>query len=201
MYIVPKNCYLPLVCGITGSHGKKGLGTPLSYIQYNKPSYMTEIEKRRAKIEMKRILHFGKIVGPWWRNSITHNDLIHRFTSFLQLQDNEHDPILRAAFTCMLFDNNRLLAFVPHNGPPFGLLRSDRVALSESEAAVASLVDETYKRPTMPFFSDHFQLPDSLRPKTIGKMMVWCIEDTDPHHQRVASGGALSSARVGSGKK
>jgi len=160
---------------------------------------MAHIEKRRTQLEMTRLLHFGKIVGPWWRPSITYEEVNLRFANFLQNQDKEQDVILRAAFTCMVFENNRLLAFVPHVGQAFALLRSDRVALSDDDAAVVKLLDPGYVQPSMPFFSDTLPLPESLRPKTVGKMMVWCIEDTDVrHHHGCVEIGGTSSARVGS---
>ena len=141
---------------------------------------MSYIEKRRTRLEIKRILHFGKIVGPWWRPSLLQGDVNARFFRFLQRQENEQDPILRAAFTCLILEKNRIIVFFPHNGLPYAILRSDRVALNEAEASVAELLNPDYVRPTMPFFSDTLILPNSLRPKTIGKMMIWCVEDTDP---------------------
>ena len=138
---------------------------------------MAEIEKRRKAVEIKRILHFGKMIGPWWRPSMDLDTVNRRFCTFLQNQHTEEEPILRAAFTCMMFDKNRLIAFIPHNGPPFCLLKSDKVALSEEEAAVVQRLDSTYRRSMLPYFSDFLTLPDELRPKTVGKMMIWCVEE------------------------
>ncbi len=143
---------------------------------------MSDIEKRRVRIELKRMLHFGKKVGPWWRPSISFKEANQRFASFLRNQSTEDDPILRAAFTCLVFEKNRLVAFIPHNGPPFAILKSDRVALSESEAAVAQQLCSTYRRPTLPYFSEFLDLPPTLRPKTVGKMMIWCVEDEPSPH-------------------
>ena len=140
---------------------------------------MAQIEKRRINLETKRILHFGKIVGPWWRPSVSLEHINLRFFSFLQSQANEQDPILRSAFTCLVLDKNRLVAFVPHNGPPFALLKSDRVSLSKPESDVVRYIEPAYVRPELPYFSTLLDLPDTLRPTTIGKMMLWCVEDTD----------------------
>ena len=141
---------------------------------------MSHIERRRARLEIKRILHFGKIIGPWWCPSLTQDEINARFFHFLQRQENEQDAILRAAFTCLVLEKNRLVAFIPHNGHAFTILKSNRVALNDAEASVVEVLDPDYVRPTMPFFSETLELPETLRPKTVGKMMVWCVEDTDP---------------------
>ena len=138
---------------------------------------MMDIEKRRIQIEIKRILYFGRIVGPWWRPSLDATEINERFANFLQCQQSEDDPILRAAFTCLVFEKNRLIAFIPHNSPPFALLKSDKVALSEAEAAVVKQLYPTYDRPIMPYFSSYLNLSETLRPKTVGKMMLWCVEE------------------------
>ena len=138
---------------------------------------MSDIEKRRIRVETKRMLHFGKIVGPWWRPSASLEEVNLRFFSFLQSQTNEKDPVLRAAFTCLMFENNRLIVFVPHDGPSFVLLKSDNVSLTELEADVIKYIEPTYTRSQFPYFSTLLDLPDTLRPQTIGKMMIWCIED------------------------
>ena len=140
---------------------------------------MTDIERRRVQLETKRMLYFGKIVGPWWRDSVSLEQVNTRFASFLTMQSLEEDPILRAAFTCLVLEKNRLIAFIPHNSPPFAILKSDKVALSEDESAVARLIDSSYVRPTLPYFTTHLELSETLRPKTIGKMMMWVVEDTD----------------------
>ena len=140
---------------------------------------MADIERRRVQLETKRMLYFGKIVGPWWRDSVPLEHVNTRFASFLITQASEEDPILRAAFTCLVLEKNRLIAFIPHNSPPFAILKSDRVALSENEAHVARLIDSSYVRPSLPYFTTHLELSETLRPKTIGKMMVWVVEDTD----------------------
>lgn len=140
---------------------------------------MAQIEKRRITLETKRMLHFGKIVGPWWRPSISLEEVNIRFFRFLQSQENEDDPILRAAFTCMVLEKDRLIAFIPHHGIPFVLLKSKNVSLTELEAEVVRRIEPTYVRSQLPYFSSRLALPDSLRPKHIGKMMIWCVEDTD----------------------
>ena len=138
--------------------------------------YLMDIEERRVTLETRRLLHFGEFAASFWRPSIPIEEVNIRFFRFLTNQTYEADPVLRAVFTCLARDDSeRLIAFVPHDAPAFGILKSDKVALSEAEAEVVQRVHRSYVRPSHPYFTTNLNLPDTLRPTTVGKMMVWCL--------------------------
>ena len=137
-----------------------------------------KIVDERKCTEAMRLLHFGKLSGPWEFEQMPLHDMNVRFASFLQ-HNTESNVALNAAFQVLTMTERAMVVFVSRHFPSYCLLRSNVVNLTEEESRIAEKADSAFVKSTIPYFSLPLPVPETLITSPVGRMHMWVMVTDD----------------------
>lgn len=135
---------------------------------------MVEFLDRQVQRIVELIVHTGKLTGPWQTQKRNHVQLIQEFYRFEMFYGKTADSVSQSAFTVLMEESEKVVAFIRKDGMATMFLRTNRTLLDDDTCVMLNKLYGYVHTPKKIYVTE-MKMPQSILPNNVDTMHVWCI--------------------------